>query len=340
LPTPTFCVCSSLEHGILKDGETYAEVKENERHKNNDAIQRTGEKNMWDDLFENEINGLVTETREQYELTNYKGALKYGLYDFTGARDFYREATKAAGIGMHADLVRRYVELQALMVNVVAPHWSEHIWLEVLKKDETIQNALFPDAPATKPHLTAAREYVRNTSSSITSAEGAQLKRMQKGKNTSYDVKSAKKLTIFMANKYPSWQDSIIETVRKNFNNLVLDVGAISKAIPKTESKRAMPFVQTLKRSLETGIDATTVFERKLAFDEQEVLTGMVPNLKQTVQKCAVVEVILIEEGGKSGKVVGGTEGVTQGEERKELPASAEGAVPGQPTFYFENVQA
>lgn len=70
------------------------------------------------------------------------------------------------------------------MVNVVAPHWSEHIWLEVLKKPETVQNALFPDAPETKPHLTAAREYVRNTSSSITSAEGAQMKRMMKGKNT------------------------------------------------------------------------------------------------------------------------------------------------------------
>jgi leucyl-tRNA synthetase len=143
-----------------------------------------------------------------------------------------------------------------------------------------------------------------------------------------------------MANKYPSWQDSIIETVRQNFSNMTVDVGAISKAIPKAESKRAMPFVQVLKRSLETGIDASTVFERKLAFDEQEILTGMVPNLKQTVQKCAVLEVILIEEGGKSGKVVGGTEGAVQGEERKELPASAEGAVPGQPTFYFENVQA
>jgi leucyl-tRNA synthetase len=142
-----------------------------------------------------------------------------------------------------------------------------------------------------------------------------------------------------MANKYPSWQDSIIETVRQNFNNMTLDVGAISKAIPKAETKRAMPFVQVLKKSLETGIDPTTVFERKLAFDEQQVLTGMVPNLKQTVQKCAVVEVILIEEGGKSGKVVGGTEGITQGEERKELPVSAEGAVPGQPTFFFENVQ-
>lgn len=143
-----------------------------------------------------------------------------------------------------------------------------------------------------------------------------------------------------MAAKYPSWQDSIIETVRNNFNNLVLDVGAVSKSIPKPETKRAMPFVQQLKKSLESGIDAVTVFERKLAFDEQQVLTDMVPNLKQTVQKCVVVEVIAVEESGKTGKVVGGTEGVTKGEERTELPASAEGAVPGQPTFYFENVQA
>ena len=43
-----------------------------------------------------------------------------------------------------------------------------------------------------------------------------------------------------MANKYPSWQDSIIETVRQNFSNMTLDIGAISKAIPKAETKRAM----------------------------------------------------------------------------------------------------
>jgi leucyl-tRNA synthetase len=178
---------------ILKDGETYAEIKESERHKNNDAIQRTGEKNMWDDLF-------------------YKLALKYGLYDFTNARDFYREATKAAGVGMHADLVKRYVELQALMVNVVAPHWSEHIWLEVLKKDETIQNALFPDAPATKPELTAAREYVRNTSTSITSAEGAQLKRMQKGKNTVSFYLSHFRSTSFHVPNYASCKTTPTDT--------------------------------------------------------------------------------------------------------------------------------
>lgn len=35
------------------------------------------------------------------------------------SRDWYREATKASGIGMHRDVVKRYVELQALLLTPV-----------------------------------------------------------------------------------------------------------------------------------------------------------------------------------------------------------------------------
>ncbi|KAK5174951.1 cytosolic leucyl tRNA synthetase [Saxophila tyrrhenica] len=325
----------------LKAGESYNAVRDAERHKTVDSIQRTGELTFWDRIFDNELNGLVRETREQYELSNYKAALKSGLYDFISARDFYREATKAAGVGMHQDLVRRYVELQALMVTVVAPHWSEHIWLEVLKKDTTVQNAHFPSVPEQDPKLAAAREYVRATSSAITSAEGAQLKRMAKGKSMSYDPKKDKKLSVFCATKYPSWQDAIIDTVRENFKNMKLDVGAVSKAMPKAEAKRGMPFVQQLKKSLESGVKPEEVFERSLLFDEVDVLGQMVPGLKQTVVKCKVVEVVGVEEGegdSKIGKVVAGSEGVEMGAERKEMAPVASSAVPGQPTFFFENV--
>jgi leucyl-tRNA synthetase len=335
----SWCESVVLESRPLKSGETYTQVRESERIKNNDCIQRTGEKVFWDKVFENELNGLVKETEIQYELTNYKAAIKSGFYDFISARDFYREATKAAGIGMHADLVRRYVELQALMVTVVAPHWAEHIWLEVLKKDDTVQNALFPQVPAQGPGLTAARDYVRSTSSAITSAEGAQLKRMAKGKQTSYDPKQAKKLSIFCAREYPKWQDSIIEIVRQHFSDMKLDVAAVSKSIPKAETKRAMPFVQSLKKSLEVeGAEPDKVFERKLLFDEVGVLGEMVPGLKQTIQKCAIVEVVAVEEGGKKGKVVAGSEEGVVGMEKEGLVPAAENAVPGNPTFFFENV--
>jgi len=333
-----WCESVVLDARPLKDGETFTAVKDSERHKNNDSIQRTGEKGFWDQLFENELNGLVTETEKQYDLSNYKAAIKSGLYDFISARDFYREVTKAAGIGMHFDLTKRYIELQALMIAVVAPHWSEHIWLDVLKKPDSIQNARFPSVPDTTPNLTAARDYVRSTSSNITSAEGAQLKKLQKGKQLAYDPKKEKQLSVFCALKYPSWQDSIIDIVRNNFTDMKLDVGAVSKSIPKAESRRAMPFVQTLKKSLETGVSPTLVFERKLAFDEVEVLREMVPGLRQTIQKCEAVQIVAVEEDGKRGKIVGGSEGIKIGETVEDLPPAAENAVPGQPTFFFDNV--
>ncbi|KAF2862508.1 leucyl-tRNA synthetase [Piedraia hortae CBS 480.64] len=307
---------------LLKDNETYAQVTKQERHKNNDAVQRTGSKMFWDEIFENELNTLVKQTGESYDLSNYKAAVKSGLYDFISARDAYRESTKAAGVGMHADLIKRYVELQALMIAVVAPHWAEYIWQEVLKKDSTIQNALFPSVPDPQPALTAARDYVRSTSSNITSAEGAQRKKLSKGKQASYDPNQPKRLYIYMARSYPKWQDDVVEIVRKNFDGMKLDMAEVSKSIPKGNAKRAMPFVQMLKRSLETTDEREKVFDRKLAFDEEAVLKEMVPVLMQTLQKCEAVEVIPVEEGS----------------EKKDLPQVAENAIPGQPTFFFENI--
>jgi leucyl-tRNA synthetase len=301
------------------------------------ANLRSGPKNDFlDALFENEMNSLVHEAKQHYEDTNYKLALKSALYDFTSARDFYREASVAAGIKMHKDLIFQYIELQALLLTVIAPHWSEYIWLEVLNKPSTIQNALYPVVPAPRADLTAAREYVRATSSNITSAEAAQQKKKAKGKDIGYDLKKPKKLNIFAAAKFPAWQEKYIDLVReawhpdtKTFNDKELN-GKIAKM---GEMKKAMPFVQGLKKRLVSGEKPDTVFNRKLAFDEVKTLENMVPGLKKAAG-LAVVELVQVEEGGKTGKVVG------EGRVVEGLPPNAETAVPGVPTFHFENVEA
>jgi leucyl-tRNA synthetase len=296
---------------------------------------RTGEKNGFlDRLFENEMNGIIHEARQHYEDTNYKLALKSALYDFTSARDFYREACGAANIKMHKELTLRYIELQALLLCVIAPHWSEYIWLEVLGKTETIQNALWPTVPAPIATLTAEREYVRATSSSITSAEAAQQKKKAKGKDIAYDPKKPRKLTIFAADKFPAWQEKYIDMVREVFDEKTMTVNdkELAPKISKMgEMKKAMPFVQGLKRRLLAGEKPQTVFDRKLAFDEINTLKEMVPGLKKAAG-LTVVDIVHVAEGGKKGTLVGG--GEVDG-----LPQVAEVAVPGVPTFHFENVE-
>jgi leucyl-tRNA synthetase len=239
---------------------------------------------------------------------------------------------------MNQTLVKRYVELQALLITPIAPHWADYIWQEVLHHPTTIQNALWPTVPAPSPSLSAARDYVRSTSSAITSAEAAQLKRKDKGKATSYDPKLPKKLTIFCASSYPAWQDKYLDLLREEFAKTKLsnEKELIQKVGKMGEVKKAMPFVQGLRKRIIGGEQIDVVVERKLGFDEEATLREMVPGLRR-ITGCKTVEVVSVDEGGKSGKVIVAEDGME--EKREGLPVSAEGAVPGAPGFYFENVK-
>lgn len=243
-----------------------------------DANLRTGPLNDFQDaLFDNEMNALVHEARKQYEETSYKLALKAAHYDFLNARDTYRESCNAAGIPLHRDLVEKYVRLQALILTPIAPHWAEHVWLEILGEKKSIQHALWPTVPAADPSLTAAREYVRTTSSNINSAEAAQLKKMAKGRQSDFDPKKPKKLTVFTTASFPAWQGKYIELLKEVWDAekgvQKVDDKELNGRIGKMgEMKKAMPFVQALKKRLRDGERAGDVLERKLAFDEEKTL--------------------------------------------------------------------
>ncbi|KAG0159749.1 hypothetical protein PDIDSM_7273 [Penicillium digitatum] len=300
-----------------------------------DETLRTGPADAFaDKLFNNELNSLVRETQKHYQDTNFKLALKSGLYDFTSSRDSYREASTAAGVGMHRDTILRYIELQALMLAPITPHWAEHIWLEVLKKSESIHYAQFPVVPEPSPELTAAQNYVRSTASNIMGSEANFTKKLSKGKAITFDPRKPKKLTIFVAKKFPNWQEKYIDLVRDSFDSLNLsfnDKELNAKVGKFGEMKKAMPFVQNLKRRLvNAGESPATVFDRKLPFDEFAVLSEMVGGLKRT-SGFKEIEIIAVDEGGKTGEVVG------TGEKREGL--SGENAVPGTPTFQFVNVE-
>ncbi|KAK4464648.1 putative leucyl-tRNA synthetase, cytoplasmic [Cladorrhinum samala] len=303
-----------------------------------DQNLRTGELNDFQDaIFDNEMNALVAETKKHYDETSYKLALKAGHYDFLNARDTYREACTAAGIPLHKDLVLKYIRLQALILTPIAPHWAEYIWQEVLGEKTSIQFALWPEVPAAIPALSAARDYVRTTSSNINSAEAAQLKKMAKGRQSDFDPKKPKKLTVFMTESFPAWQAKYIELLKEVWdveaNKSKVDDKELNGRIGKMgEMKKAMPFVQALKKRLASGEPANAVLERKLAFDEKKTLLAMVPGLKRAAG-LESIQILAVEEGNKAAK------DLTNGDAEVEITNPvAEAALPGQPSFFFTNV--
>ncbi|KAK4667545.1 cytosolic leucyl tRNA synthetase [Podospora pseudopauciseta] len=303
-----------------------------------DESLRTGELNDFQDvLFDNEMNALVAEAKKHYEETSYKLALKAGHYDFLNARDTYREACTAAGIPLHKDLVFKYIRLQALLLTPIAPHWADFVWQEILGEKTSIQFARWPDVPASDAGLTAAREYVRQTSSNINSAEASQLKKMAKGRQSDFDPKKPKKLTIFLTEDFPTWQAKYIELLKEVWdpatNSQKIDDKELNGRIGKMgEMKKAMPFVQALKKRLRDGEPASAVLERKLAFDEKKTLLAMVPGLKRAAG-LESVQIVAVQEGSKQGKDL-----TANGAEVEVTAPVAEAALPGQPSFFFTNV--
>lgn len=194
-----------------------------------------------------------------------------------------------------------------------------------LSQPSTVQNIPFPTVSNPTPSLTATSNYVRQISSSIGAAEGTINKKLAKGKaNTvAYDPKQSKRLTIFVTKSFPEWQEKYIEEARNAMDGLTFDDKKVRAKIAKPDMKKAMPFVQLLKKRLDAGETAGNVFDRKLPFDEVTVLQEMVRGLKVTVPKLKEVEIVVVEE------VVAGD---------KELPPQASSAEPGQPTFAFGNV--
>jgi len=97
--------------------------------------------------------------------------------------------------------------------------------------------------------------------------------------------------------------------------------GQVAKMGKGPEMKKAMPFVQGLKKRLVVNSESPeTVFERRLPFDEVEILNEMKKGLMRTTG-CKDVVVTVV------------------GEDKTGLPVMAEHAIPGSPSFLFENVE-
>lgn len=199
-------------------------------------------------------------------------------------------------------------------------------------KPSTIQFITFPQVADPNNSLSAVSTYIRSTSSAISAADGAQHKRLAKGKDVHYDPKHAKRLTIFIAKSWPAWQTRYLDLVREKLKGITLDIKEVSKSIDKSEMKKAMPFVQSLKRRLDLGESKDAVLERELGFDEVKVLREMVPVLKTTVLKLKEVNIVIVEEGAKVGFSVDNEKKI------EGLPQMAASAEPGSPSFEFANI--
>ena len=108
--------------------------------------------------------------------------MKYSFYELQLVCDWYYEVT--ADIGMHADLVRYWIGVAALLASPITPHFAEHIWRRILQHPMTIQHALWPMSvwPAVDTPTIEAGAYMHMLVKNVCDTELMLLKKLRKAK--------------------------------------------------------------------------------------------------------------------------------------------------------------
>ncbi|KAI0299066.1 leucine-tRNA ligase [Multifurca ochricompacta] len=235
--------------------------------------------------------------------TFYKDAMKYGFYELQSVRDWYREVT--ADIGMHVDLVKHWIRVAALLASPIAPHFAEHIWLSILHQPPHPTRTL---ADTFQSH----RRTDDRRGRTVRDAELTLLKKLGKAKGgpPPFDPKKPRAVRVYVATRFPEWQDACVQAVQAAWSP---EAGRVDDAKVRAlltergliKDKRAMPFVQLFKKRI-ADFGAESAFKRTLPFVETDVLREILPYLKRTltlvdVEVLSVEEALAYAEAGKPG---------------------------------------
>ena len=266
---------------------------------------------IFDDAFNAEMDEIIIDTKAAYDNLGFRQALKRGLFDLQICRDYYRDVCNSLKIGMSRDLIVRYAEVQALLITPIAPHFSEFIYRDLLKKDTSIQNALFPEPSSTpsadRKRLIKEIAYIRDVARSIRETEGQLLKKKKKG--PVFDAKKPSKLTVYLALQFPEWQAPYIDLISAKLDSLDFKdmTSDFKKDVSKLgDPKRGMQLVNTLRLQIlaepETSGD---ILGRDIGFDEPKVLKAAFDTIKLAAMATNVTEVqVIVIDNGKGSDLL------------------------------------
>ncbi|KAM0952721.1 putative leucine--tRNA ligase [Dioscorea sansibarensis] len=238
-----------------------------------------------DRVFANEINIAVRSTEQNYKDFMFREALKTGFYDLQAARDEYRFSCGLGG--MNRDLLWRFMDVQTRLITPICPHYAEHVWKHLLKKDGFIINAGWPTAETPDLTLKSANKYLQDTIGLMRKLLQKQVTGPKKPKRGAPPPPAEEsKFTvglIYVNEQYDGWKEQCLNILQSKFdigNRSFKPDQEILEALRQSSvgqdvnfkqiQKLCMPFLRFKKDEvLAVGPEA---LDLRLPFGEMEVL--------------------------------------------------------------------
>ncbi|CAL5093003.1 unnamed protein product [Urochloa decumbens] len=270
-----------------------------------------------DHVFANEMNIAINETEKSYNVFMFRDALKSGFYDLQLARDEYRLSCGAAG--MNHDLLWRFMDVQTRLITPICPHYAEHVWQKILKKEGFAIKAGWPVADTPDPTLRIANKYLQDSIVSMRKLLQKQESGSKKPKKGAVpappsDEKKMDIGLIYVNEHYSGWKEQCLRVLQSKFDSQTCSFAPdqeITEALMncpiaqemnlKQVQKLCMPFIRFKKEEVrKVGPQA---LDLKLPFGEMDVLQK---NLELIKRQLGLEQVEVLSASDEAARAIAG----------------------------------
>jgi len=235
----------------------------------NDDGHREGEFTWHDKMFAGDIEFTVNVTAEHFNGMRFREGLKTGFYEFLNMQARYKTWTGEQG--MHKELLKKYLQMQALVLAPICPHTAEAIWAHGGGKG-SIFDSRWPEKTNEFTKYHRASVFLHKFIQGVRE----QVEKSKKGKKPI----EATKAVVYIANSFSAIQQQVLDFLRNEFDTKgqiapsfkgeLQKILTTEGGLDKKAAGVALGFAAFIVKNFEE--QGPDVLDKELPFDQAEVL--------------------------------------------------------------------
>lgn len=188
-------------------------------------------------MFDARISAGVQAAEAAYDGMRFRDALAAGCFMLQRDRDTYRDMCAKLGVPGHAGVLRRFLEVQAVLLAPITPHFCEFMWQDMLgHKECSVTAAPWPSvAGKVDPLIIKQDEYMQARLHAFRVSITKALVGKPKGGKAAPPAASAPKPTdvnIYVASRFTPLQQAVIGILAPLFDPVKYGAAAGAAAAP------------------------------------------------------------------------------------------------------------
>jgi leucyl-tRNA synthetase len=206
--------------------------------KQDPSLTGDAESTFFEDVFENQINCCIVDTKTHMDNMEFHKALVSGVLQLYSIRDEYRASVDHP---LSRSLIMRWFETLVILISPFCPHFAQHMWKKLGHNGVLINEARWPVAGEVNEDLRSKHHYLVSVAHSTRAALQNKMQPKKKKKGPAAPIPQYNTATFHVSREYNAVQQACLRIMTTK-----LEEGTAVKALARACSAelKALPEVK------------------------------------------------------------------------------------------------